>query len=331
MIDYENKQTKPVYDNSTYPNLTLDEAVKYIPKNIEYLDTLVQQAKLRYGNNSDEMAAVQLYVMEWGNEPLCKSLNEALKSGHQDKLKPWLRYLQLFRAGVERFPSFKAECWCGTDTNIGSNFNKGQIVTWQGITSCSRSQDFILKHCVGTSGTLIKINATNGKDISYNTHDPNTREVILMPGTTLVVKRVALHPNNSKITLVELEEIVDKKYEGLAQTVSKPQASSSANGPNSSLSNSNQHAAQTSSSTKSTDTSNETKPSSKLKYDDNQNPAHPRSGSYASSSKHETNPNFRTKSADNYDKTKSSSKSKHDDYENAAHASSGTLIALPKC
>ncbi|CAF2844123.1 unnamed protein product, partial [Rotaria sp. Silwood2] len=322
MIDYENKQTKPVYDNSTYPNLTLDEAVKYIPKNIEHLDTLLQQAKIRYGNNSDEMAAVQLYVMEWGNEPLCKLLNEALKSNHQDKLKPWLPYFQLFRAGVERFPLFKKECWCGTDTNIGSNFNKGQIVTWQGITSCSRSQDFILKHCVGTSGTLVKVNATNGKDIFNNTLDPNTREVILMPGTTLVVKRVALHPNNSKITLVELEEIVDKKYEGLTQTVSKPQASSSANGPNSSVSNSNQHAAQTSSSTKSTDTSNETKPSSKLKYDDNQHPAHPRSGSYASSSKHETNPNFRTKSADNYDKTKSSSKSKHDDYENAAHASS---------
>ncbi|CAF3853179.1 unnamed protein product [Rotaria sordida] len=56
------------------------------------------------------MAAVRLYTMEWRDEPLCKLLNEALKSDRQDELKPWLPYLQLFRAGVERLPQFEGEC-----------------------------------------------------------------------------------------------------------------------------------------------------------------------------------------------------------------------------
>ncbi|CAF3961850.1 unnamed protein product, partial [Rotaria sp. Silwood1] len=53
------------------------------------------------------MVAVQLYAMEWGTESLCKLLNKALKSDRQDERNPWLPYLQLFRAGVERLPSFK--------------------------------------------------------------------------------------------------------------------------------------------------------------------------------------------------------------------------------
>ncbi|CAF5028846.1 unnamed protein product, partial [Rotaria sp. Silwood1] len=63
--------------------------------------------------------------MEWETEPLCKLLNKALKSDRQDELKPWLPYLQLFRAGVERLPSFKGVCWRGTNKNIGSKFTRG--------------------------------------------------------------------------------------------------------------------------------------------------------------------------------------------------------------
>ncbi|CAF4059322.1 unnamed protein product [Rotaria sp. Silwood1] len=185
------------------------------------------------------MAAVQLYVMEWETEPLCKLLNKALKSDRQDELKPWLPYLQLFRAGVERLPSFKGVCWRGTNKNIGSKFTRGQTVIWQGISSCSKSLDFILKYCVGTSGTLVKIDTINGKDFSNHTLDFMAEEVILMPGATLIVKRVGQCPDKS-----------------------------------SSSSSSSKHDTNQISSMKSTDEYKETQASPKSKFDDNQNVAH---------------------------------------------------------
>ncbi|CAF1252995.1 unnamed protein product [Rotaria sordida] len=172
------------------------------------------------------MIATKLYTSERGTQPLWELLNEALKSDHQEEIEPWLPYLQLFRAEVEWLPLYKRGCWRGTNNAIGNKFQVGHTVTWQGISSCSKSLDFILQHCVGTSGTLIKIDVINGRDISNITHDHITQEVILMPGTTLIVKSVKPWAHNSNITFVELEEIVDKKRNEIAQTASKLQASS---------------------------------------------------------------------------------------------------------
>ncbi|CAF4022697.1 unnamed protein product [Rotaria sp. Silwood2] len=191
------------------------------------------------------MTAAKLYTLECGTQPLCELLNEALKSGRQDEVEPWLPYLHLFLAEVERLPLYKGECWRGTNIAIGEKFKSGQTVAWQGISSCSKSQDFILENCVGKSGTLIKIDAINSKDMLNITRDPIIREVILMPGTTLIVKRVKRCVHNTNITLVELEETVDKTHDEVAQLAAKPQASSSINHHSASSSKTNHGDSQT--------------------------------------------------------------------------------------
>ncbi|CAF1298453.1 unnamed protein product [Rotaria magnacalcarata] len=279
MIDYETKQMKPIYQNSISPNLTLDAAINSIPKQIQHLDSLLQQVNQFDDDNSEEMNAVRIYTMEWGSRSLCKLLNEALKSDRQDQIKHWLPYLQLFRAGVQRLPLYNGECWRGKNTNIESNFKNGQTITWQGISSCSKSVDFILKYCVGESGTLVKINTIKGKDLSNFTLDPITQEVVLMPGTTLVVKRIEKYSNRNNIIFVELDEIAVKTHEEAAQSASKSQVSSNSDRSSPSTSNSTNDANQSSVSTKSNDKQKRSETqSSKSKYTNDQNATDIRSG-----------------------------------------------------
>ncbi|CAF4573936.1 unnamed protein product [Rotaria socialis] len=278
MIDYETKEMKPIYQNPMSPNLTLDAAINSIPKKIQHLDTLLQQVNQFHDDNSEEMNAVKIYTMEWGKESLCKLLNEALKSDHQDKIKHWLPYLHLFRAGIQRIPLFKGECWRGKNTNIGSNFKNGQTIIWQGISSCSKSVDLILKCCVGESGTLVKINAINGKDLSNFTLDSITEEVILMPGTTLIVKRMGKYLNRNNIIFVELDEIAVKTHEEVAQSASKPQVSSNSDRSSPSTSNSTHDANKSSVSTKSNEEHTKNGSASKSKYTNDRNVTDIRSG-----------------------------------------------------
>ncbi|CAF4869677.1 unnamed protein product, partial [Rotaria magnacalcarata] len=77
---------KPIYQNSISPNLTLDAAINSIPKQIQHLDSLLQQVNQFDDDNSEEMNAVRIYTMEWGSRSLCKLLNEALKSDRQDQI-----------------------------------------------------------------------------------------------------------------------------------------------------------------------------------------------------------------------------------------------------
>ncbi|CAF1239342.1 unnamed protein product [Rotaria sordida] len=182
-----------------------------------------------YDDRSEEMTAVRLYTLESGTQPLCELLHEAFKSDRRDEIESWFPYLQLFRSEVEHLPPYKGECWRGTNIAIGDKFKRGQIIIWQGISSCFRSINFILENCVGTNGTLIKIDAINGRDIFNITHDRMTQEIILMPGTTLFIKTIRSYEYNNHITVVELEEIVDKRQDENTSSRSKAYASSSNN------------------------------------------------------------------------------------------------------
>lgn len=229
MIDYESKPSRIVLPSPAHSGLTLDQAVRSISKNVQYLDTLLSQARSLCHDRSADMAAIRLYVMEWGKQPLCVLLNDALKSEGEEALKPWLPYLQLFCNGAERLRKFQGTCWRGTPFNISDRFRSNQKVIWRGINSCSKSLDFILKSCVGRKGTLVKINTINSRDFSDGTLDTITQEVILMPGTTLLVKSVGLYSSDNSITLVELQEINEEKENTVTPNVPKSQVSSSTN------------------------------------------------------------------------------------------------------
>lgn len=227
MISIDLKPMKLDSENPMDNNISLKEAVQHLIEKDDSLARLIEPARVRQANGSEQSAAVTLYSMEWGERPLCMLLHEAFKSGRQDKIDPWLPYLQLFRAGVENLSRHKGKCWCGTDANSEKHFRKGQTITWHGITSCSKSRDFILNQCVGKSGTLIQINVIHGVDTVSVTTEPVAEEVILMPGTMLRVKDLRCASTNKNVVVVELEELSERNNDERAPAVSKSQASTS--------------------------------------------------------------------------------------------------------
>ena len=182
---------------------------------VEYLDHFLGQAKRFLGDRKQNAVPICLYTMEWGERPIWMLINQAIKHEGKSKTERCLSFVNKFYSALKSAPDFTEICWRGTDIDLRNRYKKDQVLTWNGFSSCSKSYDFIYQSCVGTSGTLFKIKAISGKDISEYTMDTITEEVLLMPGISLVVIKVDMTSNHENITLVELEEQSGKRHENV--------------------------------------------------------------------------------------------------------------------
>ncbi|CAF5221887.1 unnamed protein product, partial [Rotaria magnacalcarata] len=150
-----------------------------------------------------------------GDNSFYKVINLLLRGEDRSALEPWFGYLKLFDAAVQKLPTVRKNLWRGIAKDIAKDFKKGEEFTWWTISSCSTSVN-IIKDFLGSNSTLFLIEAVNGKDISGYANLPHESEVILCPGTRLLVLSDPL--DQAAMCVVHLKEITHKTEDQLASS-----------------------------------------------------------------------------------------------------------------
>lgn len=87
---------QPLIDHELFDN-RLDEKIQ-VALNRSDADELL---------TLDEQASIYLYTMEWDDEPKNSfyiKLNQTLRTGDENSLRPWLNYLHLFTNALLKLP-----------------------------------------------------------------------------------------------------------------------------------------------------------------------------------------------------------------------------------
>jgi hypothetical protein len=198
---------------------SLEESLKNMHSRLENLEKYISDAKRNcyYPNEHkltrDEAAAIHIYTKEWSEnmESLYTIFNRDLRTKDRSKIKPWLPFLRLFMAALAKIPSQKVHIYRGLRDDVSEDYTEGKNFVWASATSCTR--DINVAHNFFSNsnggGTLFRIDAYNGKDISAFSCYKLEAEVLLCPGAKL---RVAQKPKlenigGNSILVIQLQEV----------------------------------------------------------------------------------------------------------------------------
>ena len=208
------------------PNVSLEDAVASLQHLIpdineklriakQQLGSPVQRKLKRRGLSSDELTAIRLYTMQWveNRKSLYWLLNKNLREGDQcEQMEPWLGYLKLFLSALIKLPSEKRTVWRGVKEDLSENYARGNTITWWCVSSCTESIKLLQQdQFLGQSGkrTLFSIECCRGKMVKDCSDYPEELEVLLLPGTQLmVVEKAATAPD---LHIIHLQEIIPKR------------------------------------------------------------------------------------------------------------------------
>ena len=132
------------------------------------------------------------------------TLNQKLRDENRDVLKPWFSFLRLFIHALEKLPSKKHLIWRAVRGDVGNTFRANQVHTWWSVNSCSLALN-VIEMYLGDTGTVFAITATTAKDVTDYSVFQQEQEIILMPGSKVLVKSNRLAFQNS-LFLVDLKE-----------------------------------------------------------------------------------------------------------------------------
>jgi hypothetical protein len=176
------------------------------------LDKSVQSKLKQKGLTSDESAAIRLYTMQWAEdrESLYWLLNKNLREAHQrEQMEPWFGYLKLFLSALIKLPSEERTIWRGVKHDLSENYTRGNTITWWCVSSCTESIKLLQREqFLGQSGkrTLFSIECCRGKMVKDFSDYPKELEILLLPGTQLmVVEKATPAPD------LHMKEIIPKK------------------------------------------------------------------------------------------------------------------------
>ena len=141
------------------------------------------------GLTADEAAALTLYTMEGA---FYKRLNELLRARERAGLQPFYPFLRLMLEARDKLPRYAGVVWRGVQgVDLRGDFPKGKEFYWWAFSSTSKELSTLQSpQFMGTSGvrTIFNIQVRGGVDVSrYNLYDGGEAEVLLYPGTKLVV------------------------------------------------------------------------------------------------------------------------------------------------
>lgn len=142
----------------------------------------------------DESAAIRLYTIEWegSHQSLYSKLNRALKSADRENLRPYYRYLKLFLTALVKLPCVPPQTiWRGVTKNMSGQLPPGTQVTWWSCSSCTISLPVLENNMyLGNTGsrTLFSVEAINGRTIREHSHFVTEDEILLLPGTRMIVQ-----------------------------------------------------------------------------------------------------------------------------------------------
>jgi hypothetical protein len=182
------------------PLVSLEEALKPFDGEIDGLSGYIHEAKSKchypseHNLSRDESAAIYIYTMRWGPGCLYDRLHAAWSSKNPAALKPWFKYLKLFRTALDKLPNAKTEVWQGIayDEHMKDKLNSKSLPLFSSMGSCSTSEhemrDYL--HKKGDKKTiLIGYESVNGKIVTGYTAS-NSKEVMLWPGAKVNMAKV---------------------------------------------------------------------------------------------------------------------------------------------
>ena len=170
--------------------------VEHVYDILSYADEALNKTSLvpADGLTRDESASIRLYTMEWigPHRSLYSMLNRTLKNGDRQDLKPYFKYLKLFVTGLVKIPCTPSSTvWRGVTKNASADFESGTRVTWWAFSSCTTALTVLENNMyLGNSGnrTLFSVEAINGRIIRNHSQFDNEDEILLLPGTHMVVQ-----------------------------------------------------------------------------------------------------------------------------------------------
>lgn len=170
--------TNIIFNILTYAQLALDEASK-VPLNRLTID---------------ESAAIRLYTLQWvkPHRSLYSMLNHTLRTADREELRPYFKYMKVFLTALAKLPCGPQQTvWRGANIDLSKNFPRGIYVTWWEFSSCTTQMKVLNNNMyLGTTGarTLFSVETINARDIHAYSHYPDENEVLLLPGTNMIVQ-----------------------------------------------------------------------------------------------------------------------------------------------
>lgn len=146
------------------------------------------------GLTIDESAAIRLYTIEWEkpHRSLYSMLNHTLKKDSRERLQPYFRYMKLFLTALVKLPCLpQTIVWRGVTKNFSADFPPGTPVTWWGFSSCTTELTVLDSNLyLGSTGdrTLFSVEVVNGRSIRDHSHFVTEDEILMLPGTHMVVQ-----------------------------------------------------------------------------------------------------------------------------------------------
>jgi len=211
----------PLTGYSEVPLLPLFKACAPLVGIIHKILSYVQQAihetpeEPPNGLTIDESAAIRLYTMEWEkpHRSLYSLLNHTLNTGDRENLRPYFRYLKLLLTAIVKLPCLPQQTiWRGVTKDLSANFPCDMQVTWWAFSSCTSTMTVLKKNMyLGKTGprTLFSIEAINGRTIRAHSHFPTEDEILLPPGTHMIVQS-QLDPG-ADLHIIHLKQVVPKQ------------------------------------------------------------------------------------------------------------------------
>jgi len=199
-INYIRADFDPIVGYAEEPLLPLFEACAPLTNILHNLSFYVQMALNETleqppdGLTVDESAAIRLYTIEWDSphRSLYSMLNHTLKYDDRENLRPYFKYLKLFVTALVKLPCVpQLTVWRGVTKNLSADFPPGTRVTWWAFSSCTTQLTVLENNMyLGNTGnrTLFSVEAINGRTIRAHSHFVTEDEILLLPGTHMIVQ-----------------------------------------------------------------------------------------------------------------------------------------------
>jgi hypothetical protein len=196
------------YENE--PLVSLEEALGSFHGKIVDLADYIREAKTKCYYPAkpkltlDESAAIYIYTMKWDDGCLYDHMQEAWKSEDPSELRPWFKYLKLFKSAFDKLPKTEGEIWQGKpfDDRLEGEINSNLSSLYLAMDIFSPSKSFVEQslHDSGVKEKIfIRLKSVGGK-LAREYAASNWNEYLVWPGMKLVVSDIDTTSESGSVT-----------------------------------------------------------------------------------------------------------------------------------
>jgi hypothetical protein len=237
IINHSKEDLGPIVEYAEEPLLSLFQACAPLTSILHNLSYYVQMAiygtpeRPPDGLTIDESAAIRLYTIEWErpHRSLYVMLNQTLMYEQREHLRPYFKYMKLFLTALAKLPCVPPlTVWRGVTKNVSAEFPRGTPVTLWAFSSCTTELAVLRNNTYlsnAANRTLFSVEAINGRAIRAHSHFLIEDEIVLLPGTHMIVQsHITPAPD---LHIIHLQQVIPKQvllkppFEGIAHIVNE--------------------------------------------------------------------------------------------------------------